>query len=301
VVCRDRSGSYADGINRGAPAARQVADRWHLLHNLSGAVEKVASRHRRCLRQPTEPPPSVEPSPPVEPPPRPDGRRPTNTRRRHAEVHALLAQGMAIKAIARRLGLDRKTVRKYARTESPEQLIGPNPSSGPGLLGPFKPYLRERCATGHVPTAVLYTEIRARGYRGSQRTLRAWLAQVRRGEPAPATPPVPSTRQITAWIMRPDDKLSEDDRTGLKDARTRCPDLDTLTSLAHGFTDLVRQRRGADLQAWIGTARQSPFPEVRSFANGLLNDLDAVKAGLTDTWSSGTVEGHVNRIKTIKR
>jgi transposase len=300
VVCRDRSGSYADGITRGAPGAKQIADRWHLLHNLSGAVEKVVGRHRRCLRQPAEHRPSAEPSQ-AQPTPRADGRRPTNTRRRHVEVHALLAEGMAIKAIARRLGLDRKTVRKYARADSPEQLIGPNPSSGRGVLGPFKPYLADRCATGHVPNAVLYDEIRARGYRGSERTLRAWLAGIRRAEPVPAAPPVPSTRQIASWIMRPDDKLSDDDRTGLKDARARCPDLDILTRLAHGFTDLVRQRRGAELQAWIDTAQYGPFPELRGFANGLLNDLAAVKGGLTEHWSSGAVEGHVNRIKTIKR
>ena len=112
---------------------------------------------------------------------------------------------------------------------------------------------------------------------------------------------MPSTRQITDWIMRPDDKLSDDDSTGLKDARARCTDLDELTGLAHGFTALVRQRRGADLPGWIDTARQGPFPELRGFANGLLNDLTAVTAGLTEHWSSGAVEGHVNRIKTIKR
>lgn len=101
--------------------------------------------------------------------------------------------------------------------------------------------------------------------------------------------------------MRPDDKLTDDDRLGLKHARAHCPDLDALTELAHCFNQLVRERRGHHIEAWIKQAAASSFPEIRGFATGLLNDFDAVRAGLTQPWSSGTVEGTVNRIKTIKR
>jgi hypothetical protein len=94
---------------------------------------------------------------------------------------------------------------------------------------------------------------------------------------------------------------SGDGRTGLKDACTRCPDLAALTDLAHGFNTLVRQRGGHQLEAWINQAAQSSFAEVRGFATGLRSDFDAVRTGLTQQWSSGAVEGNINRVKTIKR
>ncbi|MFE9658148.1 ISL3 family transposase [Micromonospora sp. NPDC006431] len=121
IVCRDRAGCYADGAAAGAPAAVQVADRWHLLKNLSDAVYKAVAGHRRCL-QPLPPAPAVAPgpTPQVEPPTvgTPLARR---TRIRHAEVHALWEQGLGIYSIASRLGLD---PRRCAATPMP-----PTPNS----------------------------------------------------------------------------------------------------------------------------------------------------------------------------
>jgi len=64
---------------------------------------------------------------------------------------------------------------------------------------------------------------------------------------------------------------------------------------------MLCHRHGERLEAWAAQAETSPVSELRGFAGGLRKDWAAVTAGLTVSYSSGAVEGHVNRIKMIKR
>jgi hypothetical protein len=147
VICRDRSGTYAEAGRLGAPDAIHVADRWHLWKNLAEAVEKTVVHHRALLPEPpasTLVPPTVLVLPPDSASPRRSGRLSDRVREQHATVHALLAEGIALRVIARQLGLARNTVRRLAHAKDPDELLVGRWSGRVSILDPFKPYIDQR-------------------------------------------------------------------------------------------------------------------------------------------------------------
>jgi transposase len=106
---------------------------------------------------------------------------------------------------------------------------------------------------------------------------------------------------VAAWILTPPGNLTGDDRAALGAITGRCPELSITCTLVGDFANMLLHRTGSQLPAWADQAEASTVRELRSFAAGLRKDWAAVTAGLTLPYSSGAVEGHVNRIKMIKR
>ncbi|XRQ07078.1 transposase, partial [Actinomadura welshii] len=67
------------------------------------------------------------------------------------------------------------------------------------------------------------------------------------------------------------------------------------------FAQIMMNRGGRQLEAWMASVLVDDLPELHSLVTGLRRDPDAVTAGLTMPYSSGSVEGHVNPRQTIKR
>ena len=309
LICRDRAGVYSDGGSRGAPAAIRVADRWHLWHNLGEAVERAVSRHREHLpaavaAQGQAAAAEPAPAPPPGPAPPRAGRIADRTRARLAEVHRLLAEGRTLIEIAGGLGLSRNTVRRFARAASPEELlVHDGTGRRASILDEHTVYLRERWNAGCTNAAQLWQEIRDRGYPGSCRQVRGYLARFRGNATVPAPAPLPpKVRAVTAWIMTRPDRLDDADRASLEAILAASPELAAVTASVRAFAVIMNEKRGRRLlEPWMTAALATGEPALRSFVTGLRADQDAVTNGLSLPWSSGAVEGHVNRIKMLKR
>lgn len=299
VICRDRAGSYAEGARVGAPQAVQVADRFHLWQNLGTAVEQCVRQHTRCLQPPCSDPGDL---PDIEPPPAKEmSPIEARIRERHAIVHALLDQGHGIREIARELHMGGNTVRRSARAATPEELLGGRRQPRPSQLDPYKPYLDKRWAEGHTNAVHLHAELKELGYRGNYQTISNYLRPRRRRRIRVVGPAPPGLRQVTGWIMRHPDRLSENEGKRLAEVLTRCPELAAAHRLVRSFAEILSTRTGQHLKAWVVRARAEELPGVHSFAAGLEKDWDAVVQGLTSHWNSGPVEGRVNHIKMVKR
>ena len=336
VVARDRSTEYARAAAIGAPKAVQVADRWHLLANVRDMLERwLARAHARLRRLPV--PPGGNGRCPGQ---RTRAFRPSRTeaaggadsrarwlaayedvRRRHLAGEALLAIGRAT-------GLARATVRKYAHAESfPEWAVR---RPGRSILDPFIAHLEARMAAGCEDAMVLWREVQGQGYAHGPKVVQKWVAE-NRTRPAPRTPrkwlpgapasaapdsasgpgaALPSPKQLAWLLVRPTAALSPWDAATVKRAEQDA-EAARVASLARRFTDLVRgcgTRQPtrpaaplADLDAWLAEARASGISAVETFAAGLEQDGAAVRAALTEPWSSGQAEGQINRLKFLKR
>jgi len=304
VICRDRAGAYADGARDGAPDAIQVADRWHLWDNLCQHVERLVAAHHACLPEPVVPSPDApDPGDPVVPQ-WPSTVRIEHTRQRYDQTHDLLKQCLSMRAIARKLDLNFKTVRRYLRAGSVEALLAGGVRVS--VLDPFKPYLHERLAHGVRNATVLHREITEQGYTGGYKTLARYLRPLRCVDTAtlamlPPRPAPPAVRQVTGWITGLPGHLDPADGARLHAIRVRCPELDAAVRHVAGFARMIKDLSGDQntLTKWIG-AVDADLPTLRSFTAGLRRDLDAVVAGLTLDYNSGAVEGTVNRIKQLK-
>ena len=308
VVARDRSGLYADGAAVGAPDARQVADRFHLILNLSTAIEKVLEERSRQLIIPaaTE---LAEAKPihlatPSKPTAQKEQQQQRRQRRlgRYEGVAELHRQGYSKMAISRELAISIKTVRRWLRTDQfPERKP---PSGRRNKVVDFATYLNERWKAGCHNSTKLFTEIRARGYKGSRQMVTLYVASWRPAGNRPskaASPQRVAPKHAAILAAQAPEKFKPEQQTLFERLAACCPDLISIRKIALAFRDVFTAADSAALSNWIQTTKCCRFGPLVRFAYGLCKDLAAVTAAVETEWSNGQTEGQINRLKAIKR
>ncbi len=185
--------------------------------------------------------------------------------------------------------------------------------------------MEEQLISGRENASALYRELRERGYPGGSRQVHKWV-QTQRVTPAKTTPPcrrdlppVPgqaaassraSPRQLAWLLLQPAAKLDAAQKATVAQIE-QDREVRIAGGLARRFTALVRasgvaHRRSvvsrlATLRRWLDRAKTCGVPALQTFATGVQQDLASIEAALTTSWSNGQTEGHVNKLKLLKR
>ncbi|SRR5579884_44942 len=329
VISRDRAGAYADGARKGAPHARQIADRFHLLVNLQTSMVRLFERKHETLKCIAEREHAVNTSTvavstqnsevvkskpkPLTPTQGQQQARRARRKNRYEEVIKLHQQGLSQTAIATLVGLDRDTVRGDIRASAFPEIV--RPSRHKSKLDPYKDYLQQRLAEGEQNATHLIAEIRARGFRGSATIVRDSLRPLRE-EPcwketyqqkkqqlACGGSRKPLSAHQAAWLFvcNPRKLKWRQICWQLEPLRVGDEELGRAYHLAQDFRAMITQRQVAVLPRWLKEAEACGIPEFRSLAAGIYRDYDAVYGALETPYSNGQTEAQVHRLKLIKR
>jgi transposase len=328
IIARDRMKAYIDGARAGAPQATQVADRFHLLQNLAEALDQVFSTHGKALKAVSE---ALSRTPIVQP----DGRTavpvPPNAATLQEQARAaqrrarrfatydqawkLHRQGWSNRAIAQQLGIGRMTVVRYLQAPTFPERKGRS-DTGKSLLIPYKEDILKRWNAGCREALQLFRAIQRHGYTGSYPTVARYAQRLRQAQglrpreqrsghtlplvmevqPRPLT-----TRRATRLVLKHPQPCTSADAQLITQLQAQHCELAVAIALAQEFCAIVRERQADRFDDWLARAVTSGVAPLRRFATGLQADYEAVKAGLMLPWSTGPVEGHINRLKMLKR
>lgn len=340
VISRDRASDYATAATVGAPQAQQVCDRWHLLRNLSEYLYTFLARMRAQIRQASqEQAPPAEEAPLEEARwlereareqariQRRGERRARKTVReqtkatrqeerldRYQQMLTLKSQGLSPEEIAPRVGCSARTVRQWLAdgVKTTPRRRRPSP------LDTYASCLRRRWEEGEQRAEKLYQELVGKGYTGSLRAVYRYLNRwrsprtdqkepvVRKHRPRKTAPPPGPFDECQAkqavWLyIRSPDELNTKEQEQVVFLRQVHPTLETAYQLVQTFVKMVRDQKATELEGWLEQVRTSDITELMRFAKGIERDLAPVQAALQLPYSNGVVEGHVHRLKLIKR
>jgi len=176
---------------------------------------------------------------------------------------------------------------------------------GQSCFDEFAPSVLQRWKEGERRGIMLYREIKEQGYTGSVPTVYRYVDVLKQAE-VETSANLHRLHTFSAnaavWLFVRDPKTLDDIER--EDLAAFCQVSSTLKrayELIQDFLRMVHKKEGARLDAWLEKITQSGIAELQSFAHGVERDKEAVRVGLTSSINNGMVEGHVTKLKLIKR
>lgn len=323
IISRDRGGIYAQGASSGAPQAQQVADRFHLLQNLTEVMRRVLDRQHAVLKEAakddlTATPESAAATQPVEPRHEETRPKPTASQQRRQSLFDRIKEldnaGLSIRAISRELQIHRATVRRFLQADAAPPICARTSPISATVLSGYTDTIDDILAKGERNMMSIFKELKKAGFRGSTcpvyRYIRKYHPDVKtrksnsrnRQSDVACSQRKPLTARSASWLLLKKEGALTEREAQLRTRLTeRSPEIRRSADLASRFAGIVRSRQPDQFDAWLDDAASCGVSEFSNFAKGLKRDYDAVRAGITLEWSNGPVEGHINRLKLVKR
>ncbi len=322
IITRDRASSYSSAIDAICPNTIQVADRFHLLMNLSDALDtffksispeisklikdkttEMLSDAKAITQQNTATKKTVK---------MPDSPKKPDTRQEiFNKVKELQSQGLSRRKIGRELGISRNTVRLYFQ----QDILVPKSHSKRTNIEIFSNYIISKIRTDGYTSMEIINDIRKMGYTGGNSQAYQYISFLKEASESTALGyveqrrrPVPyikqlSSRKLAKYIGHSLNHIEDtDERSYMQVLFENMPILKRVRSFVKKFKAMLKTGEG-QVQEWIKSIEDSKdkLPGLKTFARGLKRDMKAVQNGIQLKWSNGPVEGQVNRIKSIKR
>jgi len=326
IITRDRASSYASAISEACPNAVQIADRFHLLSNLSDALDTyfksvntmirslIKTKTKEFLTLPDLEPVSSTKSEDIKTAMNiadPDFTIEDQRLETFNKVKELQAKGVPIKRISKDLKMSRNTVKSYFTQET----LAPRSRTKSTNFDLFTSHIISRLQTDGYKLKDIYEEIRKMGFNGSRSTA-CYNINILKEEYKICTPgftqvqypKIPyikslSSRKLASYIGTSlTDIIDPKERFYMQTILNNITELRIVRKLVQIFKTMIVRGKG-NIRRWIEfiTRSKHKLAGLKTFAKGLLRDIEAVENGISMHWSNGAVEGHVNRIKSIKR
>lgn len=298
LVSRDRSTDYSAAIAATGNGIIEVADRFHLIKNMSDCVVKIIGTHyddcRKSMRHNN------------------DVKVADSRQTMFDEVKELQASGHNITQISKELSIARQTVRKYMGWDS----LPGRASKERNQYYLYDTYVEEEYKHGKGLHKI-FIELKGKGFKGSLTPFYdhyRCLSDGHKGHRSEADiekmketkvekrEPLLPIRQIAGIVDRSirQKKMSQEEQSLVKRMYAFGWFRDIYTAASSFYSTIMGDNKSL-LESWLGSYGKSPIQELRSFAYGITMDINAVNNAIGLDTSNGIVEGYVNKLKAIKR